>query len=316
MVCAGSTGIPAIQRLVWDSQRHWIGHRNIAGGRVSSVTPGILSRSDRKEPMSNAATPVPPTAASRSVLVTGASGGIGAAVARRFADAGASVAVHYAANRDGAEETLRSLSGTGHVLVTGDIGEPDGATDIVGSALEQLGQLDVLVCNAAVAPSPSNRHVIGETSFADWSAAFRRMVDVNLLGAANLAWAVATHLIERGAPGAIVNVGSRGAFRGEPEYPAYAASKAGLHALGQSLAVALAPHAISITSVAPGFVATPRQLEKLDGPDGDALRAQSPFGRVGTPEEVAAAVFWLASPEAAWSSGAILDANGASYLRS
>ncbi|WP_156465872.1 MULTISPECIES: SDR family NAD(P)-dependent oxidoreductase [unclassified Rathayibacter] len=97
--------------------------------------------------------------------------------------------------------------------------------------------------------------------------------------------------------------------------PACAASKAGLHALGQSLAVALAPHAISVTTVAPGFVATERQLAKLNSADGDALRAQSPFGRVGAPEEIAAAVFWLASTEATWSSGAILDANGASYLR-
>ena len=252
----------------------------------------------------------------RAVLVTGASGGIGAAVARRFAKAGDRVAVHFLANRDGAEETLRSLEGSGHVLVSGNVGEPDGAARVVSSSIEQLGSIDVLVSNAAVAPSAANRQVLGETSYADWSAAFRQMVDVNLLGAANLAWAVATHLIERKAPGAIVNVGSRGAFRGEPEFPAYAASKAGLHALGQSLAVALAPHSISVTSVAPGFVATPRQLEKLDGDQGDALRAQSPFGRVGTPEEIAAAVFWLASPEAAWSSGAILDANGASYLRS
>ena len=139
---------------------------------------------------------------------------------------------------------------------------------------------------------------------------------MNLIGVANLAWAFASHLIDRAAPGAIVNIGSRGAFRGEPEFPAYAASKAGLHALGQSLAVALAPHAISVTSVAPVFIATQRQLAKLDGVEGAALRAQSPFGRVGTPEEIASSVFWLASPEAAWSSGAILDANGTSYLRS
>ncbi|GGE96198.1 SDR family NAD(P)-dependent oxidoreductase [Mycetocola zhadangensis] len=252
----------------------------------------------------------------RTVLVTGASGGIGAAVAQRFAEAGDRVAIHYASNREGAEATIRSLDGTGHVLVSGNLGHPDGAATVVASAIEQLGSLDVLVCNAAVAPAPANRHVIGESTYAEWTAAFREMVDVNLLGAANLAWAVATHLIERKAPGAIVNIGSRGAFRGEPEFPAYAASKAGLHALGQSLAVALAPHGISVTSVAPGFVATQRQLEKLSGPDGDALRAQSPFGRVGTAEEIAAAVFWLASPEAAWSSGAILDANGASHLRS
>ncbi|GAB3043445.1 SDR family oxidoreductase [Parafrigoribacterium mesophilum] len=252
----------------------------------------------------------------RTVLVTGASGGIGAAVARRFAKAGDRVAVHYATNRPGAEQTLSSLEGDGHALVTGDIGEPVAVRQMVASAIDRIGSVDVLVCNAAVAPTVSNRHVIGETSYGDWCAAFRQMMDVNLIGAANLAWAVATHLIERNAPGAIVNIGSRGAFRGEPEFPAYAASKAGLHALGQSLAVALAPHSISVTCVAPGFVATERQLGKLDGAQGDALREQSPFNRVGTPEEVAAAVFWLASPEAAWSSGAILDANGASYLRS
>lgn len=252
----------------------------------------------------------------RTILVTGASTGIGAAVAQRFADSGDRVAVHYATNRTGALETLRSLPGDGHAVVTGDVSEPGGALQIVASAIEAVGPLTVLVCCAAVAPSPSNRHVIGESSYAQWSAAFRQMVDVNLIGAADLAWAFATHLIERQAPGAIVNVGSRGAFRGEPEFPAYAASKAGLHALGQSLAVALARHSISVTSVAPGFIATPRQLAKLDGAEGDALRAQSPYGRVGTPEEIASAVFWLASPEAAWSSGAILDANGASYLRS
>ncbi|WP_166979718.1 SDR family NAD(P)-dependent oxidoreductase [Paramicrobacterium fandaimingii] len=251
----------------------------------------------------------------RSILVTGASGGIGAAVARRFAEAGDRVAVHFSRNRDGAEVTLRNLPGSGHALVAGDIATPEAVTQIVDSATDQLGSIDVLVCNAGVAPTAANRHVIGEVSYADWTSAFRDMLDVNLFGAANLAWAVASQLIERAAPGAIVNIGSRGAFRGEPEHPAYAASKAGLHALGQSLAVALAPHNISVTSVAPGFVATPRQLPKLEGPAGEALRAQSPFGRVGTADEIAEAVFWLASPEAAWCSGTILDANGASHLR-
>ncbi|GHD48390.1 SDR family oxidoreductase [Mycetocola manganoxydans] len=252
----------------------------------------------------------------RAVLVTGASTGIGAAVALRFAQAGDRVVVHYASNQDAAGETLRSLPGDGHAAIEGDLSQPGEALNIVAAATTAVGLLDVLVCNAGIAPTAENRHVIGEVDYDDWAATFRRMIDVNLIGAADLAWAFARQLIERKAPGAIVNVGSRGAFRGEPEFPAYAASKAGLHALGQSLAVALAPHAISVTAVAPGFVATPRQLSKLDGVDGDVLRAQSPFGRVGTPEEIAAAVFWLASPEAAWSSGAILDANGASYLRS
>jgi 3-oxoacyl-[acyl-carrier protein] reductase len=115
--------------------------------------------------------------------------------------------------------------------------------------------------------------------------------------------------------GRIVNVSSRGAFRGEPGQPAYGASKAGLNALGQSLAVALAPHNITVTAVAPGFVETDMADDHLQGERGAAIRAQSPFGRVATPQEIAAAVVFLASPQAQWASGAILDLNGASYLR-
>jgi NAD(P)-dependent dehydrogenase (short-subunit alcohol dehydrogenase family) len=254
----------------------------------------------------------------RRVLVTGASRGIGRAVALAFAERGDRVGVHYATGRADAEETLRLLSGTGHALLAGDLGDPATAQDIVARAVESLGAVDVLVNNAAVAPSEDNRHSMTEVpgvSYADWQQAWRRMVDVNVLGTANLTYCVARHLIDRGAPGSIVNVGSRGAFRGEPGFPAYGATKAAVHAFGQSMAVALAPHAIAVTSVAPGFVATDRQAAALTGARGDTVRSQSPFGRVGTPEEIAAAVLYLASPEAAWSSGAILDLNGASYLR-
>ena len=114
----------------------------------------------------------------------------------------------------------------------------------------------------------------------------------------------------------MVNVSSRGAFRGEPNCPAYAASKAGLNAFGQSMALVLAPHRISVGTVAPGFVQTEMAREVLQGASGDAVRAQSPFGRVAHPEEVAAAVVWLASPAARFASGTIIDVNGASYLRS
>ncbi len=252
----------------------------------------------------------------RRVLVTGASRGIGRSVARAFAARGDRVAVHYATRRSDAEETLRLLAGDGHALVPGDLGEPEAAPAIVEAAVRALGGVDVLVNNAALAPAPGNRHPVQETSYADWRLAWRRMTDVNLLGAADLTYCVARHLIERGAPGRVVNIGSRGAHRGEPDFPAYGASKAALHAFGQSMALALAPHRIAVTSVAPGFVATERQAAKVSGPEGEALRRQSPFGRVGTPEEVAAAVLHLASPEAEWSSGAVLDLNGASHLRS
>ncbi len=252
----------------------------------------------------------------RGVLVTGASRGIGRAIACAFAERGDRVAVHYESNREKAEETLRQLPGEGHVLVSGDLADPKAALALVSEAIEGLGgAVDVLVCNAAVAPSEHNQHLVTKVSYGEWVSIWRTMVDVNLLGAANVTWAVADHLIQRQAPGAIVNVGSRGAFRGEPDHPAYGASKAALQAFGQSMALALAPHHISVTSIAPGFIATERQQAKLAGAGGGAIRDQSPFGRVGTPEDVAAGVVHLASPEAMWSSGTILDVNGASYLR-
>jgi NAD(P)-dependent dehydrogenase (short-subunit alcohol dehydrogenase family) len=153
------------------------------------------------------------------------------------------------------------------------------------------------------------------TSYADWQAAWTRTLATNLSGAANAAFCAVPHLVAAGG-GAIVNVSSRGAFRGEPDCPAYGASKAGLNALGQSLALALAAQDISVATVAPGFVQTEMAREVLDGPGGDAVRAQSPFGRVARAEEVAAAVLWLASPGARFASGTIIDVNGASYLRS
>jgi 3-oxoacyl-[acyl-carrier protein] reductase len=255
------------------------------------------------------------TSGTRKVLITGASRGIGRATAGAFAARGDTVAVHYVSHREDAEQTLAGLAGSGHVAIAGDIGDINGARGVVDEAVRQLGAVDVLINNAAVGPSTENMHPIDTVTFEDWTAAWRQMLEVNVLGAASVTWAVARHLISRGAAGAVVNVGSRGAFRGEPEYPAYGASKAALHAFAQSAAIALAPHNISVTVVAPGFIATESQAQKLTGDQGDALRGQSPFGRVGTPEEIAAAIVYLASPGAAWSSGAILDANGASYLR-
>ncbi|MEU9852176.1 SDR family oxidoreductase [Streptomyces sp. NPDC047974] len=254
----------------------------------------------------------------RGVLVSGASRGLGRAVARAFAANGDRVAVHYGTRADEARATLASLEGSGHVLVGGDLADPGDAARVVDEAAEALGEagggsgIDVLVNNAAV----NLPHPLAETPYEEWAALWQRHVSVNLLATANLSHLVARRLIDRGAAGRIVNIGSRGAFRGEPDHPAYGATKAAVHALGQSLAVSLGPHGIGVASVAPGFFATERVASRLTGAEGDAIRAQSPFGRVADPAEIAAAVLWLASPAAEWASGTILDLNGASYLRS
>jgi len=248
---------------------------------------------------------------SRAVLVTGGSRGIGAAIVRGFAERGDRVAVHCIHGVAAAEAVRDSLPGRGHVIVRADLTDPDAVRAMVDDAAGQLGGLDVLVNNAGI----YGGHPVLGTSYEEWQAAWQATLGINLTGAANATWCAVRHMVAAGKGGRIVNVGSRGAYRGEPAHPAYGASKAGLHAFGQSLAVALAPHGITVASVAPGYVATDMTAEELATPAGDVIRGQSPFNRVATPREVAAAVVYLASPESAWSSGAVLDLNGASYLR-
>ncbi|MCU1634013.1 MAG: family NAD(P)-dependent oxidoreductase [Micrococcaceae bacterium] len=249
-----------------------------------------------------------------NILVTGASRGIGASIAHEVASRGHRVAVHAGRDVAAAEAVRSGLPGSGHVVVVGDAGDPDACRQIVDDAVAGLGGVDVLVNNAGIFEA----HPIDTTSFGDWQQAWRRTIDVNLLGPANLSWLVARHLLERPSGpsgGRLISVGSRGAYRGEPITPAYGASKAGLHAMTQSLAVALAPHGILAAAVAPGFVETDMGRSVLDGPGGDAVRAQSPFGRVATPGDVAESVAWLATEAPLWVSGTVIDVNGASYLR-
>jgi 3-oxoacyl-[acyl-carrier protein] reductase len=246
----------------------------------------------------------------RAVLVTGASRGIGRAIAVAFASHGDRVAVHHRDSAALAAEVLAQLPGTGHTVLQADLTDADAVRRAVDDACGALGGLDVLVNNAGVFLA----HPITEVSYERWQAAWQATLGVNLIGAANVTWCAVQHMIAGGG-GRIINVSSRGAFRGEPGQPAYGASKAGLNAFGQSLARALAPHGIAVGTVAPGFVDTDMAASSLAGPGGDAIRAQSPFGRVAQPEEIAAAVVYLASPEAEWASGTIIDLSGASYLR-
>lgn len=249
--------------------------------------------------------------AGKRVLVTGGSRGIGAAVAVGFAGAGARVALSYRENAEAADAVLRRLAGEGHLAFRADVADARQVETLVAQAIEALGALDVVVNNAGV----FHAHPIASVALGDWQTAWRETLLTNLVGPANVSYLAAQHMMGRGT-GAIVNVSSRGAFRGEPDAPAYGASKAGLNALTQSLAVALAPHGVFVAAVAPGFVATDMAAGVLEGAGGDEIRGQSPLGRVGTPEEVANAVLFLAGGEVPYATGAIIDVNGASYLRS
>ncbi len=245
---------------------------------------------------------------SRSVLVTGASRGIGAATAKAFAAAGDRVAVHYGASASAAAEVLKELPGEGHVVVQADLGDPDATRRMVDEAAAALGGIDVLVNNAAV----YSAHPIRSTSYEDWQQAWADTLGVNLIGAANACWCAVQHM-SRG--GRIVNVSSRGAFRGEPNQPAYGVSKAGLVSLSQSLARALGTEGIAVTAIAPGWTTTDMAADALAGDGYDRRRLESPLERVAAPEEVAAAILYLASPAAEFATGTVLDFNGGSHLR-
>ena len=244
----------------------------------------------------------------RAILITGASRGVGRATALAFAERGDRVAIHHRDSADAAQKLRLELAGEGHVVVQADLAQPSAIEAMVTEAAAALGGLDVLVNNAA----HSGPHPITDVSYDEWQAEWRETLEVNLMGAANVIYCAIKHM-KRG--GRIVNVSSRGAFRGEPRQPAYGASKAGLNAMGQSLAVALAPLGIAVATVAPGYVETDMSNAHLKSPRGPEIWAQSPFNRVARASEVAAAIVWLSSPEAEWASGAILDLNGASYLR-
>lgn len=244
------------------------------------------------------------------VLVTGGSRGIGRAIARQFAERGARVAILYQRNQTAAEETLAMLPGGPHALFTADMADATAVQQAIDSVVSQMGRLDILVNNAGV----YSDHPLADVSYEAWQESWQHILGVNLIGAANASYCAAQHMIRQGG-GRIVNVSSRGAFRGEPTAPAYGASKAGMNAMSQSLARYLAPYNIFVGVVAPGFVETEMAKSWREGPAWEEIRQQSPLGRVARADEVAYAVLFLASEGAEFMTGAIIDVNGASYLR-
>ncbi|MFV2032550.1 MAG: SDR family NAD(P)-dependent oxidoreductase [Gammaproteobacteria bacterium] len=246
-----------------------------------------------------------------SILITGASGGIGGAAAMECAGKGARIGIHYNHNRERAQAVLDRLPGDGHRLYQCDIVDPEAVRRLIDQAEEDFKGLDVLVNNAGI----SRRYRFEELDYETWQDTWRQIVDTNLTAAANLSFCAGRKMISRGG-GRIVNVSSRGAFRGEPLMPWYGASKAGMNAMGQSLAQALGPKGVFVYTLAPGFVETEMARTTLASAEGDSIRNQSSMGRVAQPAEVAKTIGFLALDAPEFMTGCIIDVNGASYLRS
>jgi 3-oxoacyl-[acyl-carrier protein] reductase len=248
----------------------------------------------------------------KTVLITGGSRGIGKACAQLFASLNANVVITYLNNLPEAEQTLDNLGGKGkHALFQLDQSKPTHVARFYEKMLLKYSRVDVLINNAGV----YLEHKINEVSYENWQHNWEGTINTNLNGVANLCYFASRHMGKKGG-GKIINISSRGAFRGEPDHPAYAASKAGLNAMSQSLAVSLAPQKVSVHVIAPGFVETDMTTGLLNGPQGDAIKKQSPFNRVATTEEVARLAAVYASPGFEFTSSGIIDINGASYLRS
>jgi 3-oxoacyl-[acyl-carrier protein] reductase len=236
---------------------------------------------------------------------------VGRVTAQLFAASGANVIITYKTNREAAEQTLADLKPGNHSCYQLDVTDPIATKHIFNLYREKYKTLDVLVNNAAV----FLEHKILTADYDSWQKSWDETIKANLTGPANMCY-FASRLMVKQNGGKIINISSRGAFRGEPDHPAYGASKAGLNAMSQSLAIALAPNNISVHIIAPGFVETEMAGGLLNSTEGEAIKNQSPFGRVAKPEEVARLVAVYASDGLEFTSAGIVDLNGASYLRS
>ena len=239
----------------------------------------------------------------KTILITGAAGGIGEALCTSFAEANGTIILHYNSNRDKAESLLQKLPGMHHRAIQCDLSNADQ----VNTMFSAIDHVDIVINNAAVVEN----HEIDSLSYQDWQDIWERTIGANLIGPANIMYLASKFMIKNGG-GKFINISSRGAFRGEPSAPAYGASKAGLNSLGQSLAKALAKDKVFVYTIAPGFVDTERVKNLID----DEVRAQSPLNRVAKPQEIADTALWLATGDNEFLTGCIIDVNGASYLRS
>lgn len=249
---------------------------------------------------------LPPSLAlnGRVALVTGASRGIGRAIARLLAQRGATVAVNFAANEDAARSLCDEIVGEGGTARPYGFDVADSAAVDAGvqRIVAELGGLHILVNNAGI----SIDALLMRASSAD----FQRVLDVNLKGAFHCSKAAARHLLKAKADGRIINISSVIGEQGNAGQAMYAAAKAGLLGLTRSLAREFASRGITVNAITPGFFETDMTAASVQGDARDALLKQIPLGRIGRPEEVAEAVAYLAAPAAAYVTGQVLAING------
>jgi len=253
-----------------------------------------------------------PKLSGKNVLVTGASSGIGEAIAIRFAQEGASVAINYHSGADRAEEVRRKAekagaqtkgSGSKHITVKADVSREQDVKDMFDKVLKEFGTLDVLINNSGV-QKPAASH---EVDMAD----FDRVIGINLRGAFMCSREAIRHFLSRGAAGVIVNNSSVHEIIPKPKYVPYSISKGGMENLTKSLALEYADRGIRVNAVGPGAIVTPINNAWINDPKARAeVQSHIPMGRPGEADEIAGVFAFLASDESSYITGQTIFACG------
>ena len=249
----------------------------------------------------------------KTVLVTGGSRGIGAAMVEQLTSCGAHVLLHYAKSREKAEALAAKVEAAGKgkaTLIGADLSDPAAADRLWESAMKATPRIDTLVNNAAIADG-----VAIEEPLENWHATWGRVLQVNLQAAADLSRSAIHHFRAHGG-GRIINVASRAAHRGEVAtgWP-YAASKAGLIAMTKTIARQYAKDNVLAFAIAPGFTDTDMAYEGATEADLKRILGEIPLGTMASPNEIGALTAFLCSDHVRHLTGATLDINGASYVR-